>query len=363
MLNLRRLAAFFLVSAPALAQGTLLLQDDFNDNQLDLSKWTTVLAGGWGASVTEQNQRIELVNAGWLVTAQQFDPVGLHGLRITGRCRYQQWATDFEVVSVTTRTNGVPTDPYNMPQSGIRFLYATTQSTPFIEFFGLSGTQPATSGSIAVSAGDEVAFDIRDEGATVSITVTKVSDPAQSASATATITQDQTTQKRIAWFNRPGNLGYQLSFLDDLEVRGYTNFASTYCVPKTNSQGCIPAIGYSGVPSVTGPDNFLITATNVLNNKTGILLWSQTSANTPFFGGTLCVGGEIRRTPAQNSRGNAPPDDCSGTYSFHFSQPYMVPHLLGGGSTVYAQYWSRDPGFASPNNLGLTNGLHFTIAP
>jgi hypothetical protein len=64
-----------------------------------------------------------------------------------------------------------------------------------------------------------------------------------------------------------------------------------------------------------------------------------------------------------NSGGNPPPSDCSGSYSFHFSQSYMAAHLLGAGETLYAQFWSRDPGFPVPDNIGLTDGLQFTIGP
>jgi hypothetical protein len=50
-------------------------------------------------------------------------------------------------------------------------------------------------------------------------------------------------------------------------------------------------------------------------------------------------------------------------YSFHFSQAYMAAHSLGAGTTVYCQYWSRDPFFPPPTNIGLTNGIQFTIGP
>lgn len=134
-----------------------------------------------------------------------------------------------------------------------------------------------------------------------------------------------------------------------------------YCTPKVNSQGCTPSVGFSGLPSLSGPDDFIITATNVLNNKPGMLLWSATPANSPHWGGTLCLGGSIVRTPIQWAGGNSGPDDCSGSYSFHFSQAYMALHFMSAGTETFAQYWSRDPAFTNPNNVGLTDALHFTI--
>lgn len=139
--------------------------------------------------------------------------------------------------------------------------------------------------------------------------------------------------------------------------------SAPYCTAKTNSVGCTPTIVASGVASQSGPDNFFVSASSVLNNKTGRMLWSHGQASTPFFGGTLCIAAPIIRAPVQNSGGSASGLDCSGAYSFHFSQAYMAAQSLALGTTVNCQYWSRDPGFASPNNIGLTNGLSFTIWP
>jgi len=136
-----------------------------------------------------------------------------------------------------------------------------------------------------------------------------------------------------------------------------------YCAAKPNSQGCLPSVSSSGTPSLSGPDNFFVGASNVLNNKLGLLLWSRSPASVPFGGGTLCVAAPLVRTAAQLSGGSPTGDDCSGSYSFHFTQAYMTQQQLGAYTTLHAQWWSRDPGFAAPNNIGLTDALRFTLCP
>jgi hypothetical protein len=135
-----------------------------------------------------------------------------------------------------------------------------------------------------------------------------------------------------------------------------------YCTAKLNSLGCTPSIGSAGTPSVTSSD-FHVTASNVLNNKFGLMIWSAAASSAPFGGGTLCVMPPVFRTPHQQSGGMVSGNNCSGSYSFYFSSAYMSVQLIGSGSTIYAQFWSRDPGFPSPNNIGLTNGLKFTTCP
>lgn len=36
---------------------------------------------------------------------------------------------------------------------------------------------------------------------------------------------------------------------------------------------------------------------------------------------------------------------------------------LGAGTTVWGQFWSRDTGFAAPNNVGLTSAIRLAILP
>jgi hypothetical protein len=145
----------------------------------------------------------------------------------------------------------------------------------------------------------------------------------------------------------------------------------TYCTAKTTSNGCVPAIGSSGVPSATAISGFSISCANAINNRTGMLFDSLSGrAAAPFHGGTLCVLAPRYRTPLRNSGGNAGPADCSGNFTLDFN---AFAHGLAGGSpspalttpglAVTAQWWGRDPGFAPPGSSMLSNALEFVIGP
>lgn len=135
-----------------------------------------------------------------------------------------------------------------------------------------------------------------------------------------------------------------------------------YCTAKVNSQGCTPVISFTGSPSLGGGDDFFVEASNVLNFRAGMLIWSRAPAALPFLGGTLCVALPIKRTTLQDSAGNPGLEDCSGTYSFHMSQAYMAAQGIAFGDVIYTQYWSRDP-MSAPSPAGLTDALAFSPCP
>lgn len=147
-------------------------------------------------------------------------------------------------------------------------------------------------------------------------------------------------------------------------VPGVTN-PTTFCTAKTNSQGCVPSASSTGVPQLSGPDNLNITCSSVINNKAGVMYWGTAPRATPapFVGGLNCVQAPVFRTPVQNSGGNAPPDDCSGTYSFFFSHAYMAARGLNAGDTAYCQYWYRDPAIADGTSAGLSDAVGFEVLP
>jgi hypothetical protein len=146
---------------------------------------------------------------------------------------------------------------------------------------------------------------------------------------------------------------------------------SSYCTAKTNSLGCLPAIGSVGLPSASSSSGFTLHGRPFLNNKTGLLCYGiDGPLASPFGGGTLCVTAPLYRTPTQHSGGNHGAPDCSGVYAIDMNS--FAAGVLGGqpiaelsqiGTSVYCQYFSRDPGFAAPNNVSLSNGLQYFVCP
>ena len=147
-----------------------------------------------------------------------------------------------------------------------------------------------------------------------------------------------------------------------------------YCVSKTNSLGCTPAISGAGVPSASATSGFDVECGQVRNNKSGLLFYraNGNQAGTPFQCGTLCVGPSgIERTPARSAGGSpAPANDCSGRY--HLDMNAFAAGLAGGnpdpalllsGTVVHCQWWGRDQGFAAPCNTTLSDGGEYTTQP
>ncbi|MCC6408601.1 MAG: hypothetical protein IT453_15670, partial [Planctomycetes bacterium] len=133
-----------------------------------------------------------------------------------------------------------------------------------------------------------------------------------------------------------------------------------YCTAKTNSLGCTPSMYTTGSTSLAA-NNLRLHASNVLNNKNGLLFWSTKPNGAPFQGGHLCCKPPIVRTTVQATAGNPPPNDCSGSLHFHWNQAYVNQLGLPLGDWYYTQYWSRDPN--SPSTTSLSNAIRFLLTP
>jgi hypothetical protein len=143
----------------------------------------------------------------------------------------------------------------------------------------------------------------------------------------------------------------------------FTDAIVTYCTAKVNSQGCLTAIDFSGVPSASSSAPFHITALLIRPNVVGVLLYGTNGpASLPYQGGTLCMAPPVVRM-SPKSAGGSGSIPCSGSFSEDFNlriQGGLDPKLVAG-QQVQAQYWSRDPGFPAATATNLTDALQFVI--
>ncbi len=120
---------------------------------------------------------------------------------------------------------------------------------------------------------------------------------------------------------------------------------ATYCQPSTASTGCVPTIGWEGLPSASAHQGMEITCYNVRNFSAGCLLVGTAGRSTqPFAGGTLCVAPPFRVTSLSAGRGSQPPlADCSGSWSVDLNSFLYNEYEVQTGTTVRVQWFGRDP--------------------
>lgn len=171
------------------------------------------------------------------------------------------------------------------------------------------------------------------------------------------------------WWQRGMHMYFHLPESRAVTLEGHVVTLCTpptsFCSAKPNSQGCLPAIGHSGSPTQGGTTSFHITATQLLNKKSGLMFYGFAPGSAPFQGGQLCVGLPVSRTVGQNSGGSASGVDCSGSFDFDFEaliQAGTNPNLVAG-AMVYTQFWARDPADPAGFGTSLSNGLSFEICP
>ncbi|MDA1263950.1 MAG: hypothetical protein O2816_02585 [Planctomycetota bacterium] len=146
-----------------------------------------------------------------------------------------------------------------------------------------------------------------------------------------------------------------------------TDVIHHFCTAEMSASGCLPSMDYSGTPSLSGSDPFILVAKSIDADTVGFLTWGTTGeAFTPFQGGVLCVAGPLRRSPLLQATGQG---DCGGTLSVDFNTLALSDPSLAPGTSVWAQFWVRDlyaaggpPGLQRVP-IVLTDALHFTMEP
>lgn len=152
--------------------------------------------------------------------------------------------------------------------------------------------------------------------------------------------------------------GTRGAFLLDLAA------VESYCTPKTNSFGVEPALKWSGQPpSATISSGFVIQASSLAVGVPAVFFYGTDGALAqPFHGGTLCVQHPLQRAMPQITIGTT---GASGFASMDFNAWIAsgVDPKLVAGQRVNLQLWYRDPGFAPPDDVGLTAAFEFQIGP
>ncbi len=142
---------------------------------------------------------------------------------------------------------------------------------------------------------------------------------------------------------------------------------AAYCTAGTTTNGCVPAIAGSGLPSASQTSGFTISVTQVEGQQSGLLFYGVGGQVAFPWGGSssfFCVKSPTERTPVQNSGGTLAA--CDGTFSTDWlayiaATPGALGTPFGAGDLVNAQAWFRDP--PSPKTTMLSNALEFVLQP
>jgi hypothetical protein len=135
-----------------------------------------------------------------------------------------------------------------------------------------------------------------------------------------------------------------------------------YCITNPSFAGCSAQMNGSGLPSLSVPSGYSLTATQLDANQNGILFFGVTGgAQTPFSNALLCVNPPLYRLDVQNSGGGS---GCSG--SFGYTLLDLVNHPVGGpliqvNQQIRVQAWYRDP--SSAPATGVSNAWKFAASP
>ncbi|WP_254506577.1 beta strand repeat-containing protein [Anatilimnocola floriformis] len=203
----------------AVSFANVVVTDNFNDNVLDTTKWSTNTTA-ISSSVTETGGRLQLTNRGYLNTVTSINPATSNGLHITGRYTFGGQGLNQDFLQVITRSSGVPVSA------------GSAETTNGIEFGGnyFAGVSIATrvNGAVTtlasaampdgnISPGDVFDFDIFDDGTRLGMRLTEVGNPANTQTVTAVSTLTNATNK-VTFHNRENYEGTKTSFLDDVVI-------------------------------------------------------------------------------------------------------------------------------------------------
>ncbi len=141
-----------------------------------------------------------------------------------------------------------------------------------------------------------------------------------------------------------------------------------YCTAGTSTNGCVPAIGASGTPSLAANSGYTLSVSSLEGQKQGLFFYGVGGAAispwAPASSSFLCVKSPTQRLSALNSGGVA--GQCNGSFAqdwlaYLAANPLTLGAPFAPGTPVNAQAWYRDPAAAKTTNL--SNALEFVLVP
>jgi hypothetical protein len=275
-----------------LLSGTVLLQDDFNDNSLDASKWMTSASIPFPhgpASVTEQNQHIELLNRGHLITRAEFDPRTAGPLQITGTWNFPSLPGYFpaDTMQVLTRSDGVPGGVYGETQNGIEFFVSMGGGMAIrtrVNGVGGDSTNLVTGGT-PIDHDQPFDFVITDDGLNLSFSVQV--HGGGSATITATSPLSFSTN-HVVFHNREFTSANDLSYLDDVVISSVPANRPPVAVDDTAVTSVDTPVTVSVLANDSDPDGDTLSVTAIqsptVQGGTAVVNTAGTVTYTPPVG-------------------------------------------------------------------------------
>ena len=172
---------------------------------------------------------------------------------------------------------------------------------------------------------------------------------------------------RVACFSSIDNsvVPNKVGFNWDVYVRECSDgLTSVWCGWVENSLGCKPVVSLDGVPNVSGTGGFRVECDKLVGKTIGLFYYGTTGAQGAVFqSGFQCVRPPLSRAAPRSTGGNGPPLDCSGSLTFTLDEWVASKKdlRLVPGTTVYGQFWSRDPGAVPATHL--SSAVAFTLQP
>lgn len=141
--------------------------------------------------------------------------------------------------------------------------------------------------------------------------------------------------------------------------------AVPYCVAKQNSAGCFANITPTGMASLSGQSVLSLQLDDVINDQFGLFIWAGAEAQTPLFGGTLCVGQPYGRElqPTRSGGTGTHGTNCSGSFTRVIDATFLSQNGFALGETLFCQFLYRDRFSADGTTVGMSNGVRFTVCP